>query len=240
MQQEAASRIASEEVFLDSLHSEESKKLLKEALTHCEELLVRNDLILENPSKTISEQAALMGEEIFHYAVEMLSEEVIMEDEELILPYEEDSDLLYKPVEEDETSDSDEYEFTKKKEIKGWIHPSGNEDQSTEVSQGTSNLVPGDTQEKRLAEFEEQGWSETLGKRHGKWRDSVRQIRCHWFMDLRSICRSPSRIHACKVLLLLLFIWSSLYYFYFFYSTFAHANRSDGKKITQLIFLHYG
>ena len=115
MQQEAASRIASEEVFLDSLHSEESKKLLKEALTHCEELLVRNDLILENPSKTISEQAALMGEEIFHYAVEMLSEEVIMEDEELILPYEEDSDLLYKPVEEDETSDSDEYEFTKKK-----------------------------------------------------------------------------------------------------------------------------
>ena len=42
----------------------------------------------------------------------------MVEDEELILLCEEDSDLLYKPVEEDETSDSDEYEFTREKRIK--------------------------------------------------------------------------------------------------------------------------
>lgn len=59
-----------------------------------------------------------MEEEIFHCTLEMLGEKFMVEDDKLILPHEKDPDRLYKPAEEVETSDSDEYEPTEEKRRK--------------------------------------------------------------------------------------------------------------------------
>lgn len=56
-----------------------------------------------------------MGEKIFHRTMVMLGEKVMVENEELNLPHEEDADHLYEPAEEGETSNSDEYESTEEK-----------------------------------------------------------------------------------------------------------------------------
>ena len=79
----------------ESFDSEESKRLLKDALVWFERLLTVNNLIASQPSATISRNAKLIGEEIYTRTLEMLSEKKLVTEEEL---YEEDNDVV--PVRE--------------------------------------------------------------------------------------------------------------------------------------------
>lgn len=56
----------------ESIHSEESKLRLKDAVVYYEQLLIENDLVTLESSPSISEEAMLIGEEIYHSTVEML------------------------------------------------------------------------------------------------------------------------------------------------------------------------
>jgi len=83
----------------ESFDSEESKRLLKDALVWFERLLTVNNLIASQPSATISRNAKLIGEEIYTRTLEMLSEKKLVTEEEL---YEEDNDVV--PVRENKNS----------------------------------------------------------------------------------------------------------------------------------------
>jgi len=50
--------------FTESLHSNESKLRLKEAIEHLEQLLLENDLVASESSKTISYKVMQMVEEL--------------------------------------------------------------------------------------------------------------------------------------------------------------------------------
>ncbi|RLU18062.1 hypothetical protein DMN91_010305 [Ooceraea biroi] len=69
-----SSRMPDSEVDDNSLHSDVAKKRLKDAVVYFEQLLLENDFVATESSSSISEEAMLIGEELYHGAVEMLGE----------------------------------------------------------------------------------------------------------------------------------------------------------------------
>ncbi|GBL94199.1 hypothetical protein AVEN_163520-1 [Araneus ventricosus] len=68
----------------ESLYSEVSKLRLKDAVIYYQSLLAQNNLISSESTASISHEAMLMGEEIFQNALAILTEKIIVSDEELI------------------------------------------------------------------------------------------------------------------------------------------------------------
>jgi len=79
------SQTAESDSFTESLYSNESKLCLKEAIEHLEQLLLENDLVASESSKTISYKAMQIVEELYEFTVEMLSNKIFIDTEELIL-----------------------------------------------------------------------------------------------------------------------------------------------------------
>lgn len=98
----------SENIPEDSLHSEASKLLLKDAVVFFERLLAENDFIAPTSSTIISHDAMLMGREIFESTLQMLAEKVLISDEELIHMNEEVNDEAFEEVEGEYSSDEHE------------------------------------------------------------------------------------------------------------------------------------
>lgn len=97
----------------ESIHSEKSKLRLKDAVAYYKQLLMENDLVTQESSPSISEEAMQIGEEIYHSMVEMLSQKKFINTEELIFTEEIDKECLFHEVEDD----SEEY-VPKEKETK--------------------------------------------------------------------------------------------------------------------------
>ncbi|RLU18064.1 hypothetical protein DMN91_010307 [Ooceraea biroi] len=68
-----SSRMPDSEVDDNSLHSDVAKKKIKDAVVYFEQLLLENDFV-DGIVFFISEEAMLIGEELYHGAVEMLGE----------------------------------------------------------------------------------------------------------------------------------------------------------------------
>ncbi|GBL75668.1 hypothetical protein AVEN_154980-1 [Araneus ventricosus] len=68
----------------ESLYSKVSQLRLKDAVIYYQGLLTQNNLISSDPSASISNEAMLMGEEIFQNTLAILAEKSIVRDEELI------------------------------------------------------------------------------------------------------------------------------------------------------------
>lgn len=100
----------------DSICSGNSKLRLTDAVEHFQTLLKENDLIFSKCSSSISNEAMLMGEEIYNFTIEMLAEKTIVFDDTLIHENEICEEVFFEPVEEDHSSD--EYEPREKQKRK--------------------------------------------------------------------------------------------------------------------------
>jgi len=82
---ESVPSFSSNECDSTSIHSDESKLLLKDAIVYLEQLLLENDLVAQESSGTLSHKAIQIGEEMYASIVEMLSSKVFVDTEELIM-----------------------------------------------------------------------------------------------------------------------------------------------------------
>lgn len=92
----------------NSLHSDVAKTRLKDAVVYFEQLLLESDLVATESSSSISQEAMLIGEELYHGAVEMLGEKKLVTDEELILLHEVDEENVFHEVDVGEDDEDDE------------------------------------------------------------------------------------------------------------------------------------
>ncbi|KAF5270209.1 hypothetical protein FQA39_LY08423 [Lamprigera yunnana] len=70
---------------INSLHNDESKLRLKDAIVYLEHLYLENNLLAQQSSATISHESMQMGEDIYEFIFAMLSQKVFVETEELLL-----------------------------------------------------------------------------------------------------------------------------------------------------------
>lgn len=109
---EASSSHCEEEIPDSSVHSDISKQLLKDGVIYYESLLVENNLIAKTSSNTLSEDAILLGQELYDKTWDILNEKKFITDEELIHVQEECREGNFTAVEDDS---SDEYVPDEKK-----------------------------------------------------------------------------------------------------------------------------
>ena len=99
--EEASSAHSVEKTPDSSLHSGLSKQLLKDGVVYYENLLLENDLIAKKSSDTISEDAMLLGRELYDTTLDVLNEKKFISDEELIHAQEECIEGNFEAVEDD-------------------------------------------------------------------------------------------------------------------------------------------
>lgn len=87
----------------ESLHSEESKLRLKNALIVLQKLLLKNHIIASKASPIIPHDAHLIGQEIFENIIHKLTEKQIIHDDELIDVYEECAEVVNEVDEDDDS-----------------------------------------------------------------------------------------------------------------------------------------
>jgi len=87
-----------EETDIRSLHDENCKGELTNALKYCNSLLQEKDLLTENPPEKISSVSMAMGEVIHDTIINILGERKVVTEEELILFEESDSEEMYEEV----------------------------------------------------------------------------------------------------------------------------------------------
>ena len=78
------SAVSGDTIPASSLCSDKSKQLSKNAVTYYEGLLLENNLITSNSSPVISEDAMIIGEELYDMPLEILNEKKFIHHEELI------------------------------------------------------------------------------------------------------------------------------------------------------------
>lgn len=105
-----SSQTSERECDTNSLHSDESKSRLKNAILYMEQLLLENDLVARESSGTISHEAIQIGENLYKSTVEILNNKIFVETEELIMQ-ETDEECLFHEVQDDSEiqDDSDQY-----------------------------------------------------------------------------------------------------------------------------------
>ncbi|XP_071574627.1 uncharacterized protein [Temnothorax nylanderi] len=108
-------------VYDNSLHSDVAKTRLKDAVVYFEQLLLENDLVATESSSSISQEAMLIGEELYHGAVEMLGEKQLITDEELILLHEIDEENVFHEVDDVDEDDEDFVVEEEKKKVAKYI-----------------------------------------------------------------------------------------------------------------------
>lgn len=96
----------------NSLHSEESKLRLKDAIKHLEQLLLENDLVAPESSGTINHEAMQIGEDLYESTVEILGSKMFVETEELIMAESDDEEGLFEEIQDDD--DSEQYMLPEK------------------------------------------------------------------------------------------------------------------------------
>jgi len=101
-----------------SIHSDESKLLLKDAIVYLEQLLLENDFVAQESSGTLSHKAIQIGEEMYASIVEMLSSKVFVDTEELIMAESNNKDQ-FEEVQEDDYSD--EYMLQQETKVTDYI-----------------------------------------------------------------------------------------------------------------------
>lgn len=69
----------------NSLHSDESKLRLKDAIVYLEQLLLKNDLVARVSSGTISHEAIQIGKSLYESIIEILGNKTFVRTEELIM-----------------------------------------------------------------------------------------------------------------------------------------------------------
>lgn len=104
---------------INSLHSDESKLRLKEAIEHFEKLLLENDLVAQESSGRISNEAKQIGENIFESTVDILGDKTFVETEELFL--QDDENVTGCESEEEQDDDSDIYVPPEKEQVAEYI-----------------------------------------------------------------------------------------------------------------------
>jgi len=99
------------------LNEEFAKLQLKGAVVYMDKLLEENNLITPEPLSTISYESMLIGEEMYHNAVQMIAEKKLITDEELIAIHEADENNFFRELEynDSDCEDSDEYQPDEKK-----------------------------------------------------------------------------------------------------------------------------
>lgn len=102
-----------EDITEDSLHSDKSKLLLKDAVTYFNALLVENDLITSEGSPSISHEAMLIAQKLYENVIDLMSENEIVIDEELLHENEVCEEVEFEENKKDDSSD--EYEPPEKK-----------------------------------------------------------------------------------------------------------------------------
>ncbi|XP_025832862.1 uncharacterized protein LOC108734939 [Agrilus planipennis] len=112
---EASGSHSVEEIPDSSLHSDFSKQRLKDGVVYYENLLLENDLIMESSSDTLSEDAMLIGRELYNSTLDVLSEKKFISDEELIHAQEECIEGNFEAIADDSHDDyvPDEKKFKK-------------------------------------------------------------------------------------------------------------------------------
>jgi len=99
------------------LNEEFAKLQLKGAVVYMDKLLEENNLITPEPPSTVSYESMLIGEEMYHNAVQMIAEKKLITDEELIAIHEADENNFFRELEynDSDCEDSDEYQPDEKK-----------------------------------------------------------------------------------------------------------------------------
>lgn len=103
--EEASSAHSVEKTPVSSLHSDLWKQLLKDGVVYYENLLLENDLIAKKSSDTLSEDAMLLGRELYNTTLDVLNEKKFISDEELIHAQEECIEGNFEAVEDDSIDD---------------------------------------------------------------------------------------------------------------------------------------
>ncbi|KAL1493742.1 hypothetical protein ABEB36_009436 [Hypothenemus hampei] len=107
-----------EEVPENSLNSEKSKLLLKDALVYYEHLLMENNLISVQSSSSISHEAMLIGQQLFENTLILLNENQFVIDDELL--------------HEDEIGEETDFDITENNESSDEYEPEGKKSKLTE------------------------------------------------------------------------------------------------------------
>lgn len=102
----------------ESVRNDIAKLRLKDAVVYYEELLVNNDMIASQASTVISEEAILMGEEIYNRTMEMLNEKNFIVCDELFMNDEPVEESSYEEV---GSSSSEGYQPEEKKSKSEYI-----------------------------------------------------------------------------------------------------------------------
>lgn len=89
----------------DSLHSYASKLKLKNAIVYLEGLLAENNLIASESSGIIDRESILIGQKLYENTLDLLSENIIIYEDELIHANEACEEMSYEKVEEQLFSD---------------------------------------------------------------------------------------------------------------------------------------
>ncbi|KAL1493960.1 hypothetical protein ABEB36_009639 [Hypothenemus hampei] len=105
------SRIGEREIPENSLYSEKSKLLLKDALVYYEHLLLENNLISLQSSLSISHEAMLVGQQLFENTLAVLSENKFIIVDEL--------------VDEDDICEKSDFGFFESNELSDEYEPEG-------------------------------------------------------------------------------------------------------------------
>lgn len=103
--EEASSAHSVEKTPDSSLHSDLSKQLLKDGVVYYVNLLLENDLIAKKSSDTLSEDAMLLGRELYNTTLDVLNEKKFISDEELIHAQEECIEGNFEAVQDDSIDD---------------------------------------------------------------------------------------------------------------------------------------